>query len=77
MPHIHPQGVHPVGNPIALPTRIGLSGANAFDVHARKLYCVLGTEEPDFGAKLITYDVRTKTLTQGVANADNIQVIGC
>ena len=66
--HTHGQGKFPVGNSVELTTRIGLSGANAFDVHARKLYFVVGTIT-------LTYDVASKTLTQGTVNPDNLQVI--
>ena len=72
--HTHGQGMTKLAT-ATMTTRIGLTGANAFDVDNRKLYIVVGTEAPAYAPSLFTYDVAANTLTQGVINAENLEIV--
>ena len=72
--HTHGQGMFKLAT-ATMTTRIGLTGANAFDVDNRKLYIVVGTEAPAYAPSLFTYDVAANTLTQGVINAENLEIV--
>ena len=72
--HTHGQAMTKLAT-ATMTTRIGLTGANAFDVDNRKLYIVVGTEAPAYAPSLFTYDVAANTLTQGVINAENLEIV--